>query len=1098
MKSKLTSTTIRIMSILSLILTISAHLQSFATPTSSSVNCSLEHSNIHPTSSHLIIPVNSALEIKDDIHPIQCITEDRNFLARYKYGNRRNKKNGMTIMHWNKGPSLLQNKMHDIENIIDKYKPHILGLSEANLRNFDDISEVQIKDYNLHVCPTINNLNHRVSRVVVFTHRSVVVKPRLDLMNPLVSTVWLEVGLPRQRKFLVCNAYREWGYPNQPDKSSHSYSSQKDRWSLFLDQWETGILEDKEIIVLGDINICHNKWNRVDLSSNEQTYKLKSLIVELFERIIPQGFCQLVRGSSYVKQGQEKSGLDHLYSNKVDKLSEVALHTNAGSDHKMIHEVRYSRSMRREVRYVKKRVFKDFNEDAFRADVKLIDWWSSVYSSNDANEAADNLSAQLSKALDRWAPVRKVQVKPMYRPWISRETKALMNQRDYAQELASNTNNPDDWRKFKSIRNTVVSRTRVEKSSWEKSQLDHLSNDPTNLWRNVKSWLGWKNSGPPTQLFVEKLISKPKEIANTMNTFFVTKVKKLQEKLPDKTGDPTRYLRNAMKNRQCNFKFKPVGPDEVRKIVKSLKNSKSTGLDNIDTRTIKLVIEEILPALTHVINLSLTNQEFPRIFKQSKIVPLLKKPKDDPLNPKFYRPVALLPIMSKILERAVFIQIEHYVEDNGLLHPSHHGGRACHSTTTAIIEMYDQWLEAVDKGNIAGCMMLDLSAAYDLANHQVILDKLKLYGFDELSIKWMKSYLSGRSQCVYVDGELSNMIEVDVGVPQGSVLGGLLYVLLVGDLPEVVHEHDDLDDEQLGGCNFNLNCDECGGLTAFVDDSTYSVSASSPDELSRKLSTQYRKLADYMGDTGLVINDEKTHLIVLGNRKDKEIRAEVKLDTGTVTVSPVATEKLLGLHVHESLKFGEHCRDNENSMFRKLNPRLNALKKLSKSASFKTRLMVANSSIMSLFCYMMPVWGGTEKYLIKAAQVIQNRAARTVTKLDRFTSQKVLLQQTNWLSINQMINYHTILSVWRVRKFRKPEYLSRKLNKGYMRTRSCENQETLNLFIPEMKTSLGSKGMMTRGPMMWNSLPAELKGMSGSLGSFKNALKTWIKNNVEP
>ena len=120
MKSKLTSTTIRIMSILSLILTISAHLQSFAIPTSSSVNCSLEHSNIHPTSSHLIIPVNSALEIKDDIHPIQCITEDRNFLARYKYGNRRNKKNGMTIMHWNKGPSLLQNKMHDIENIIDK------------------------------------------------------------------------------------------------------------------------------------------------------------------------------------------------------------------------------------------------------------------------------------------------------------------------------------------------------------------------------------------------------------------------------------------------------------------------------------------------------------------------------------------------------------------------------------------------------------------------------------------------------------------------------------------------------------------------------------------------------------------------------------------------------------------------------------------------------------------------------------------------------------------------------------------------------------------------------------------------------------------
>ena len=130
--------------------------------------------------------------------------------------------------------------------------------------------------------------------------------------------------------------------------------------------------------------------------------------------------------------------------------------------------------------------------------------------------------------------------------------------------------------------------------------------------------------------------------------------------------------------------------------------------------------------------------------------------------------------------------------------------------------MYDQWLEAVDKGNIAGCMMLDLSAAYDLANHQLILDKLRLYGFDDLAIKWMKSYLSGRSQCVYVDGEFSDVLEVDVGVPQGSVLGGLLYVLLVGDLPEVVHEH-------AAEYNYSMNC---GGLTAFVDDSTYSVSES--------------------------------------------------------------------------------------------------------------------------------------------------------------------------------------------------------------------------------------------------------------------------------
>ena len=140
-------------------------------------------------------------------------------------------------------------------------------------------------------------------------------------------------------------------------------------------------------------------------------------------------------------------------------------------------------------------------------------------------------------------------------------------------------------------------------------------------------------------------------------------------------------------------------------------------------------MEEILPALTHVINLSIKNQEYPECYKRSKIVPLIKKPEDDPLNPKSYRPVSLLPILSKVLERAVFVQIEEYTESNKLLHPSNHGGRGNHSTTTAMIEMHDQWANAVDKGDIVGCMMLDLSAAYDMASHSLILGKLRIYGF---------------------------------------------------------------------------------------------------------------------------------------------------------------------------------------------------------------------------------------------------------------------------------------------------------------------------------------------------------------------------------
>ena len=312
--------------------------------------------------------------------------QNDNFLTRQKCGNRRRKKNGITIMHWNKGSSFLQNKKDDIETIMEDYRPHVLGLSEANLRKDDDLSEVEFPDYNIHICPTIDNPTHGVSRVVVYTHKSLVAKSRPDLMNPMISAVWLEVRLPKHQKFLICNAYREWGYPNQPDKSSHSLSAQKKRWSLFLDKWESAIIEDKEVIVLGDLNICHIKWMRTDISSSDHTSRLSSLTHELFDRIIAQGFCQLVQGFSHIRQGQEKAGLDHLYSNKKNKLSEVSLHSNAASDHKMIHVVRYAGgSMKKTVQYVKITMFRCFNIDGFRADIKLTSSWQGVYSCKVAN-----------------------------------------------------------------------------------------------------------------------------------------------------------------------------------------------------------------------------------------------------------------------------------------------------------------------------------------------------------------------------------------------------------------------------------------------------------------------------------------------------------------------------------------------------------------------------------------------------------------------------------------------------------------------------------------------------------------------------------------
>ena len=197
-------------------------------------------------------------------HPI-----NHNFLARYRYGNKRQNKGGISIIHWNKGSSLLANKMGDLSTIIDNYKPLVLGLSEANFRKHDDLEDVRLPDYKMHTSPTIDNPDHGVSRVVVYTHKSWIVKPRPDLMNPWLSTVWLEVGLPRRQKFLICNVYREWGYPNQVDMESRSLRAQQERWTKFLDTWQEAINEDKEIIVVGDLNLCHAKMESARPTKNE-------------------------------------------------------------------------------------------------------------------------------------------------------------------------------------------------------------------------------------------------------------------------------------------------------------------------------------------------------------------------------------------------------------------------------------------------------------------------------------------------------------------------------------------------------------------------------------------------------------------------------------------------------------------------------------------------------------------------------------------------------------------------------------------------------------------------------------------------------------
>ena len=187
-------------------------------------------------------------------------------------------------------------------------------------------------------------------------------------------------------------------------------------------------------------------------------------------------------------------------------------------------------------------------------------------------------------------------------------------------------------------------------------------------------------------------------------------------------------------------------------------------MDNIDTNIVKMVKEEITPAVTHIVNLSINSSIFPTLWKHAKVIPLFKPGSEDQLAPKAYRPVALLPVVSKVLERVIFLQTVQYMNDHNLLHPNHHGFRSQHSTTTAMLQMYDTWVEAADRGEMAGVAMIDQSAAFDCVDHDLLKEKLKLYGWDESALAWTVIYLASREQSCSVESFLSLPLGVSAGV----------------------------------------------------------------------------------------------------------------------------------------------------------------------------------------------------------------------------------------------------------------------------------------------------------------------------------------------
>ena len=1003
-----------------------------------------------------------------------------NFFAKYTFGNR--KQSGLKICHWNAGSSYLVNKINEIETVVSNHEPHIFGISETSFHSFHSIEDAKIGGYQIYFAKTLQNPNLNASRVSVLIHNDIQSKIREDLMSDKFSSIWVEIGHHNSKKILVCNLYREWRYLNQQNDESRSKQAQYERWQIFISQWEKALNENKEVVVLGDVNLDFLIWG----NGNDSYDQLSQLI---FDRIFPHGVVQCIKEATHYWPNREPSGLDHLYTNHPEKLFHPMVINNGGSDHRMVMCTRHTKKKIACQRIIVKRSYKNFDANIFLHYVKKLPMWQ-VYRCEDPGIAVEVLSQFLSCILDTVAPVRKFQVRKNYCPWLTNETKWLISDRNAAQKKAAETKNPYDWKQFKFLRNKVTSRLKAEKDAWQKRKLSMGYENSSTMWKSIKGWLGWTIGGPPKQLFDGfKMCNKPSELSSIMNNHFVNKVKKIRNELPHSPADPLSLTKSLMRNKSCSFQLQAVHPDTILKIITSLRNTKSCGVDNIDSSVLKLAKFELAPAITHIVNLSISTCSFPQQWKVAKVIPLHKK--ESEVLPENYRPVALLSVLSKILEKAVFQQVSEYLEQNSILHESHHGFRGHHSTCTALLELYDRWLSAISRNETVAAIMVDLSAAFDVVDHGLLLEKLSVYGFDSQTINWFQSYLVGRSQVVLVDGHLSDPLFLEAGVPQGSILGPLLYILFTNDLPNI----------------FNQDFSESkkGSVVCYADDSTLSLHDKDSLVLKSLVDEKYKEVAEYMAINKLKLNTSKTHLIILRTKEAhrRDGSSGVELNTGNEIIKPSECEKLLGVIVSKDLKWEQHIRLHKNSAIRVLTQRLNALSRISKFTSFKTRKMVAEGIFNSSLIYMIQLWGGSSLNLTSCLQIIQNKAARVVTKLGMRTPVKTLMQQIGWLSVRQLVVYHNCLTVYKIKKFSKPAYFFKKFGMEVDHGNEQPVSSRTRLYSTggirmeniSMKSNLDKENFSWTSVSSWNNLPIEIRKLD-SLCTFKRSLREWIGSNI--
>ena len=621
----------------------------------------------------------------------------------------------------------------------------------------------------------------------------------------------------------------------------------------------------------------------------------------------------------------------------------------------------------------------------------------------------------------------------------------------------------ENIKEYKQYRNITTTCLRKAEENYFLSIIDKEKQNLSTLWNLVGDIINPNKIKRQTRIdkliIDDKIIRDNNGIAETLNNFFSTIGNQLALKHTSKHNF-TNYLKNRIPS---SMYLKPTDDQEILSLINKLQHKKSGGDDEIRPSMLKTHSDSLTPAITHIINLSFSEGRVPDKLKIAKVIPIFKK--NEKHNPNNYRPISLLSIINKIMEKVMYKRVIDFLKKHKIIYDYQFGFRQGHSTNQALIEMIENIIEETEQGNNVAGLYLDLTKAFDTVDHMILLHKLDHYGIRGLPHKWFSDYLTNRTQYTIANGEKSKLAKTNCGVPQGSVLGPLLFLLYNNDIPSALQE------------GFKLRL--------FADDSNVFIADHDFSNLKHKLISALTSLTNWFNANKLTLNLAKTSYSIFSKRKIPEQLNSIKINSENIY--RVDAVKYLGLTVDDKLSWEKHAEE----LCQKLTKTINAFKIVKRYIPEDRKMNLYYAYIHSRIQYGCELYSCCNKKTLKQIQTKQNRSIKALYNLDHLTPTKQMHKDLKLLMVEDIGKINTLKFVHNQRNNKTPIVF-----KNYFIENRAIHQhntrQTKDLHNTHANSNKKQQLIKRRGTKLWNELPQSIRMPGGTLKTFTKHVKDRI------